>query len=222
MTSRKAEGRSHLLDLTITDEDFDRAQDARSHSGRCMISQSIVAKYGKESRPIVDADFIRLTHPDTGHRIFYRTPPAAAAALISFDAGIKPPLPLRIRGNVSFERTGRHQNEVPVAEVRAWARERGIPVADKGYVSREVADEYRAQHPGKKVHSDHPRAVTTPRTQAPKVHVGPHSQPRIGNLASGDQSVPPSRRRTWGSRKLTQTLIDQGWLVPGEEPDAAR
>ncbi len=216
-SGNKLGGRQPYLDLTITDEDFDQAQAARSHSGRCMIAQAITAKYGKEAKPIVDSDFIRITNPDTGDRLFFRTPPTAAAALISFDAGIKPIFPFRFRANIAFERRTRRRHETPVAEVRAWAGQQPEyvgKVAPEGPVANEVAVAYRQAHPGSKVHTTKTRAISSKATVTPKMSVGTRTQPPVGNLSNANANIPASRRRTWGSRKLTQTLIDQGWIIP--------
>lgn len=213
----KLGGRQAFLDLTVTDNDFEEAQTARSHSGRCMIAHAITAKYGKNSKPIVDSDFIRLTNPDTGDRLFFRTPPAAAAALISFDAGIKPAFPIRVRANIAFERRTRRRTETPVADVRAWAKaqpEFAGKIGGHAPVSREVTDAYRIAHPGSKVHTGKSEAIASKATCAPKMSVGGRAQPQIGNLSNGNANVPAARRRTWGSRTLTKTLIDQGWIVP--------
>lgn len=216
-TGNKLGGRNASLNLTITDEDFEQAQAARSHSGRCMIAQAIISKYGKTSKPIVDSDFIRITNPDNGDRLFFRTPPTAAAALISFDAGIKPIFPFQFRANIAFERRARRQSQTPVAEVRAWAKEQpelAEKVADTAPLNNEVNVAYREAHPGSKVHTQRAKAITSKATVTPKMSVGTASQPPVGNLSNGNANIPVSRRRTWGSRKLTQTLIDQGWVIP--------
>jgi hypothetical protein len=216
-SGNKLGGRNASLNLTITDDDFDQAQAARSHSGRCMIAQAIVAKYGKESRPIVDSDFIRITNPENGDRLFFRTPPTAAAALISFDAGIKPIFPFQFRANIAFERRARRQSQTPVAEVRKWAREQPEyegKIADTAPIASDVSVAYREAHPGSKVHTQRAKAITSKATVTPKMAVSTRGQPAVGNLSNANANVPASRRRTWGSRKLTQTLIDQGWVIP--------
>lgn len=215
-SGNKLGGRQPFLNLTITDQDFEQAQAARSHSGRCMIAQAIVSKYGKAAKPIVDSDFIRITNPDTGDRLFFRTPPTAAAALISFDAGIKPIFPFTFRANIAFERRARRQHQTPVAEVRAWAKEQPEfkeKVGDKAPLASEVNVAYREAHPGSKVENKKRKAITSKATVTPKMSIGKKDQPPVGNLANAQQ-IPASRRRTWGSRKLTQTLIDQGWVIP--------
>lgn len=213
----KLGGRQAFIDLTVTEDDFEEAQTSKSHSGRCMIAHAISAKYGKDAKPIVDSDFIRMTNPDNGDRLFFRTPPAAAAALISFDAGIKPQFPIRFRANIAFERRARRRENVSNSEVRAWAKEQPKfegRVAVEGPLSKEVADAYRASHPGKKIHTQQAKAITSRATHTPKMSVGTSSQPLVGNLSNGNANVPATRRRTWGSRNLTKTLIEQGWIVP--------
>jgi len=213
----KLGGRQAYIDLTITDDDFTEAQTARSHSGRCMIAHAITEKYGKKAFPIVDSDFIRLTNPDTGDRLFFRTPPAAAAALISFDAGIKPQFPIRFRANIAFERRARRRDSTSIAEVRAWAKEQPEfdgQIADHAPLAKPVLDAYRAEHPGAKIHTQKQTAIASHATHMPKMKVGSSAQPQVGNLSNGGNKVPESRRRTWGSRQLTQTLVDQGWIVP--------
>ena len=221
MTAPKTHGNTlaqkGFLELTVTEDDFEEAQTSRSHSGRCMIAHAITAKYGKGAKPIVDSDFIRITSPETGDRLFFRTPPSAAAALISFDAGIKPQFPIRVRANIAFERRGRRRTETPVSEVRDWARaqpELAGKIDDRGPISNEVAVAYRTAHPGSKVHTQRAKAITTHATHQPKMSVGTASQPLVGNLSNGDGNIPAARRRTWGSRNLTKTLIEQGWIVP--------
>ena len=216
-SGNKLGGRTPFLDLTITDDDFDQAQAARSHSGRCMIAQAITAKYGKESRPIVDSDFIRITNPENGDRLFFRTPPTAAAALISFDAGIKPRFPFRFRANIAFERRTKRRDQTRVATVREWAKKQPEfegKVADQAPLSKEVADAYRKAHPGAKVFTFKAKAITSKATVTPKMSVGTASQPPVGNLSNANANIPASRRRTWGSREITKTLIDQGWVIP--------
>lgn len=213
----KLGGRQAFIDLTVTDDDFDQAQTAKSHSGRCMIAHAITEKYGSKSKPIVDSDFIRLTNPDTGDRLFFRTPPAAAAALISFDAGIKPQFPIRFRANIAFERRTKRRDQTPVATVRAWAKNQPEfegKVADHAPLSREIAAAYRKEHPGAKVFTGKAKAITSKATVTPKMRVGTAAQPLVGNLSNANGNIPSSRRRTWGSRNLTKTLIEQGWIVP--------
>ncbi len=213
----KLGGRQSFIDLTVTEDDFEEAQTARSHSGRCMIAHAISEKYGKHAKPIVDSDFIRLTNPETGDRLFFRTPPSAAAALISFDAGIKPQFPIRFRANIAFERRARRRDTVTVAEVRDWAKDQpefSEQIDDRGPLASEVNDAYRKEHPGVKVHTTKAKAISNRTTHQPKMSVGTRAQPLVGNLSNGNANVPAARRRTWGSRNLTKTLIEQGWIVP--------
>jgi hypothetical protein len=228
-------GRTGNLDLTITGDDFDRALGSQTHSGRCMIAQAITAKFGPGSRPIVDSDYIRLTNPANGDRLLYRTPPDAAAALKSFDAGIKPPLPLRINARISFQkRHHRPAHEAQIREVREWAKSQpqfaGTSVG--GSLSHEVVTAFKAAHPGKTVAHQGRQAVSTsgsagvPKTVLPDGNV---STPPVGNLAGGHlkgrgrtKNVPESRRRTWGSRVLTSVLVEQGWTVPEAAEDTGK
>ncbi len=217
------------LDLTVTDEDFDRALGSATHSGRCMIAQAIKAKYGPKSRPTVDSDYIRLTNPATGDRLLYRTTPDAAAALISFDAGIRPRLPLRIHARIAFhKRHKRPAHEASIAEVREWARGAGLPgIESPGRLKADVIEAFRATHPGKTVAHQGQQTVSTsashtvPKTYLPAASAD--ATPRVGNLAGGHlpsstARIPESRRRTWGSRTLTSVLLAQGWVAPDEAP----
>jgi hypothetical protein len=223
--------RTHYLDVTVTEDDLDRALGAASHSGRCMIAQAIRVKFGAKSRPIVDSDYIRFTLPATGERLLYRTPPDAQAALISFDAGIRPRLPLRIHTRIAFQkRSKRPSSEAPIREVRAWAATQPQFANTKpegkragGRLPRPVIDAFLAAHPGRTVRQG-PHTVSTsashtlPKTVLPAVS---SATPPIGNLAGGRippaARVPQSRRRTWGSRQMTTVLLEQGWSLPGDE-----
>jgi hypothetical protein len=219
-------GTTHYLELTVTEDDLNRAIGAESHSGRCMIAQAVTARFGPGCRPIVDSDYIRLTAPGTGDRLVYRTPPDAAAALLSFDAGIRPPLPLHIRARVAFQKPKRTAGEVPIKEVRAWARAQPefAGVAPKAALSSAVVEAYKAAHPGKKVARQGRRVVTTSASSVlPKTVLSSGSRgnglPPVGNLAGGSGArakVPASRRRTWGSRVMTSVLLEQGWTAPAE------
>jgi hypothetical protein len=216
------------LDLTITDEDFDRAQGSESHSARCMIVQAIKAKFGVGARPIVDTDYIRFTNPATGDRLLYRTPPDAAAALISFDAGIRPILPLHIRARITHQthRKSSAETEASAAKVRAWAiKQPGLAetVSDRGLVPEPVVAAFKAAHPGIRVRQGSHR-VTTSSSAAGKTVLsgasGSRSAPPVGNLAGGEMGIPSSRRRTFGSRKLTTVLLEQGWTAPPSSEEA--
>lgn len=220
------------LDLNVTDDDFDRALGAASHSGRCMIAQAIKVKYGPQSRPTVDSDYIRFTNPATGDRLLYRTTPDAAAALISFDAGIRPKLPLRIHARIAFvKRNRRPANEASIAEVRAWAQTQPdlTAIRSKGALAEPVIGAFKAAHPGKTVAHQGARHVSqsgsraVPKTILPS-YGNPGGMPPIGNLAGGQDAsqpnIPNSRRRTWGSRVLTSVLQEQGWIVPAEGGEA--
>jgi hypothetical protein len=190
-----------------------------------MIVQALKARFGPDSRPIADSDYIRFTSPATGDRLVYRTPPDAAAALISFDAGIPPPLPLHIRARIAYQRRQRMPaNEARVCDVRAWARAdpRFPGVSRTGTLSDEVITAFKAAHPDKTVVRQGAHTVSTsasntlPKTIVPRGSNG--SLPRVGNLAGGTikTNIPASRRRTWGSRQLTAVLVEQGWAAPAE------
>jgi hypothetical protein len=212
------------LDLTVTDEDFDRAQGAESHSGRCMIVQALKDKFGVGARPIVDSDFIRFTNPATGDRLLYRTPPDAAAALISFDAGIRPRLPLHIRARIAYQKRSRSgASEANAATVRAWAKDQpelaGAVTATSGQLADRVVAAFKAAHPGTRVRQGR-HQVSTSSSATGKTVVAPghhRAGPPLGNLAGGEITIPNSRRRTWGSRQLTSVLMEQGWAVPQSE-----
>lgn len=218
------------LDLTIDEEAFAAALGAEAHSGRCMIVQAIKAKYGPASRPLVDTDYIRFTNPASGDRLFYRTPPDAAAALISFDAAIKPKLPLHIRARIAYQRRGgRPANEAPLAEVRKWAatdpRFAGR-ITPKARIPAAVIDAFKADHPDKTVRPQgtHTKGVSSSSARKIVLPDSGAGAPQIGNLAGGGGGrggprIPDSRRRTWGSRTLTNVLIAQGWATPdGDGP----
>ena len=218
-------GGTAYLDLTITDDDSDRAQGAESHSGRCMIVQALKAKYGVGARPIADSDFIRFTNPATGDRLLYRTPPDAAAALISFDAGIRPKLPLHIRARIAYQKRSRSgADEANAGRVRAWAKDQPAlaeMIQGHGLIPEPVVVAFKAAHPGVRVRQG-THQVTTSASAAGKTVLsggGSRSGPPLGNLPGGETEIPSSRRRTWGSRKLTSFLVEQGWAVPHSEAE---
>jgi hypothetical protein len=210
------------LNLTVDEAAFDRAIEGRNHSARCMIAQALKAKYGPRSNPIADSDYIRFTNPATGERLIYRTPPDAAAALLSFDNGIKPRLPLHIRARLVFQkRSRRPATEASIKEVRDWAAtqdEFSGTTYRTGTLSSQVISAYQEAHPDKKVRHQGVRPISISASHTiPKLDLPPgssYSEPRIGNLAGGSNRIPESRRRTWGSRKLTSVLIEQGWTPP--------
>jgi hypothetical protein len=223
MTGKRTDRNSTYLNITAGESDFENAKDSRAHSGRCMIAQALMREYGPRTKPIVDSDYIRFTAPN-GDRLFYRTPPEAAAALILFDAGTQPVLPLTIRARLVFQRRSRAGDQATPATVRKWAREQDIPVKPVAPIPAEVTAAFLNAHPGTRIQNDKRKAITT-QDNSPKMDVGPQTQPVIGNLAGGHVSkamkVPASRRRTWGSKQITKALIDQGWQLPAEPPGTA-
>lgn len=224
-TAMPRKGRSDLLDLWIEEEHWERAKAARNYSSRCAIAQGVKDRIGPKSKPIADMDYIRVTDPETGDRLFYRTPPNGQALIIDFDAGIKPQLPIRIRARLAHQRkkwTGK--DKVSIGQVRAWAKNQpNLQVAQSGQLSGAVITAYKIAHPGASIHSQQTRIITVKSSGIPKSVVegngGGNLDPPIGNLANST-SVPPSRRRTFGTMKLTKVLIEAGWTPPAADSAA--
>ena len=212
------------LNVEVTEQDFERAREGgEAHSERCMIALAIRRQHGPSSHPIADTDYIRLTAPN-GDRLLYRTPAMAQAALLSFDAGVKPALPLRFRAHIAYQQRARRRNETPLYVVRAWAKGRDdLPaVGPRGRVPGEVIDAYLAANPGKRIAPQRSHRVSTSASRVMPKTVVPNKGklPPVANLAGGSSrgtnKIPLSRRRTWGSRQLTSVLIEQGWAAPDE------
>src|SRR5215471_8576990 len=83
----KSRNPNHLR-IKVTSEHIDTA--IPLDSGHCMIADAVKADLPYARSVQVDIATIRFTDPQAGKRYLYLTPPSVQAALLSFDAGLKP------------------------------------------------------------------------------------------------------------------------------------
>lgn len=85
MPAKKSPASSPTLEITITDEQYQRA--VQSDSGACLIADAIKHQYPHLSSVSVDMATIRVSDRKRGLRFVYLTPPEAQHVLLSFDQG---------------------------------------------------------------------------------------------------------------------------------------
>lgn len=210
------------LDIVIPAAGWERA--VQEDSARCLIAETIKEQLGKQSRPMVDMNFIRVT-VEPGLRVLYPTPAVAKAVLVDFDEGILPGEDVRIRATALHvrERPSRKGTVVEVGVVREWAKTQpqfAGRVTDGGVLSSEIISAYRAEHPqvkevrqGRKIKRAGNSGLS--HTSTPVTSLGQQA-PAAGSLAGGDLApqIPDDRRRVFGDRKLTKAMIERGWTPP--------
>ena len=93
-----------ILDLSITDEVWEKAKQASS--GGCLIADAITRQYPHLSGVVVDMATIRASDREKGFRYTWLTPPIGQHLLLSYDQGWSQP--------TDHVRTGRPVKVTPI------------------------------------------------------------------------------------------------------------
>lgn len=139
MPAKKSPAHSPTLEITITDEQYERA--VQGDSGACLIADAIKKQYPHLSNVSVDMATIRVSDRKRGLRFVYLTPPDAQHVLLSFDQGwSNPTSDLKVQRAVKVNviarpKTGKGSTEV----VRKTREERRAALEAKQSAGEELS-----------------------------------------------------------------------------------
>jgi hypothetical protein len=154
----------------------------RSHSGHCMIAESIKLAFPEAKKVAVDVATCRFTDPTRGLRYVYLTPRLAQDALINFDEGLTPEPFDCLLTNAHVSRAGSSPSTKPLTAAQKKAQKKRA--------------RYQAAVPTK---------ATLVATQSSSLPRGS----KIPRVVGGKRPPQLSLRREFGVRRFRAASIDR-------------